>query len=309
MSPQGPTGRFAPSPTGPLHLGSLRTALVAWLFARAAGGRFILRVEDLDPDRSRAEWEEGQLRALRELGLDWDGAVVRQSERGAHYDAALATLEAAGRVYPCFCSRAEIRAAAAAPHGDLAPGAYPGTCRRLSQSQRAARIRRGDRYALRLDAGTERVAFVDVLAGPQTRGVDDFVLRRSDGVIAYQLAVVVDDHLQGVTQVVRGADLLDSVGRQARLMAWLGYAEPEWAHVPLVLGPDGRRLAKRYGSAVEPLTPVQTLARLGASLGIGLRTAPRTAGDLLAGFTPERIPREPVTLASVQASAVGKPSK
>ena len=307
MSVAGPVGRFAPSPTGPLHLGSLRTALVAWLFARAAQGRFRLRIEDLDPDRSRSEWEAEQLSALQALGLDWDGEVVRQSARGSHYAAALAGLESAGRVYPCFCTRAEIRAAASAPHGDLPAGAYPGNCRGLSAAERAARIAHGDRYALRFDARAERVGFSDRLAGSQAWVVDDFVLRRSDGVFAYQLAVVVDDHLQGITQVVRGADLLDSVGRQTLVMRALGYDEPEWAHVPLVLGPDGRRLAKRYGSAVGPHTPAETLAMLAESLGIDLASTPRRAGDLLAGFDPARLPREPLALSGVQESVKGEP--
>ena len=289
-------GRFAPSPTGPLHLGSLRTALVAWLCARSAGGGFLLRVEDLDPDRSRPEWETVQRAALLGLGLDWDGEVVRQSQRLALYEEALAVLATAGRVYPCFCTRAETRAAASAPHGDLPAGAYPGTCRALSDAERSARVARGERHALRFDAGAQRVDFTDRLAGPQSGVVDDFVLRRSDGVFAYQLAVVVDDGLQGVTQVVRGADLLDSVGRQTLLMRALGYDEPEWAHVPLVMGPDGRRLAKRYASAVAGApTPSGMLALLAASLGIELKSGftPESAADLLEGFDPSLIPREP----------------
>jgi len=306
-------GRFAPSPTGPLHLGSLRTALVAWLFARAAGGRFLLRVEDLDPDRSRPEWEAVQLAALSGLGIDWDGPVVRQSARLALYEQALGRLESAGLVYPCFCTRSEIRAAASAPHGGpavirgrghdeaagLPEGAYPGTCRGVSTAERSSRISAGDRYALRFDAGAARVDFTDQLAGPQSWVVDDFVLRRSDGVFAYQLAVVVDDAAQGVTQVARGADLLDSVGRQVLLMRALGYPEPSWAHVPLVLGPDGRRLAKRHGSAVAAReAPAATLAQLAGSLGIAVDVAapPACAADLLPGFDPALIPPAPVTL-------------
>ncbi len=279
-----------------MHLGSLRTALVAWLFARSVGGRFLLRVEDLDPDRSRSEWEAVQLASLSELGVDWDGPVLRQSARSSLYAEALARLESSGRVYPCFCTRAEIRAAASAPHGELPAGAYPGTCRRLSPSERTERIGRGQPHALRFDAGAERVGFVDLLAGPQCFAVDDFVLRRSDGVFAYQLAVVVDDGRQGVTQVVRGADLLDSVGRQVLLMRALGCDEPEWAHVPLVLGPDGRRLAKRYASSSAPSTPAETLALLAASLGIDVGGAPASANDLLAGFDPARIPAEPLVI-------------
>ncbi len=213
-----PDGRFAPSPTGPLHLGSLRTALAAWLFARSQSARFLLRVEDLDPQRSRAEWEASQLADLRALGLDWDGEVVRQSERFAQYDAALARLDAEGHLYPCFCTRAEIREAASAPHGDLPEGAYPGTCGELSAAERRTRIAAGERYALRVRAAGARVAFTDRIAGPHDGIVDDFVVRRADGIPAYQLAVVVDDAAQGIGEVVRGADLLDSTPRQI----WLG---------------------------------------------------------------------------------------
>jgi glutamyl-tRNA synthetase len=178
--------------------------------------------------------------------------------------------------------------------------AYPGTCRRLPTAERAARVAAGDRHALRLDAGAARVDFTDQLAGPQSWAVDDFVLRRADGVFAYQLAVVVDDAAQGVTQVVRGADLLDSVGRQVLLMRALGYPEPVWAHVPLVLGPDGRRLAKRHGTAAAASreSPAATLARLAESLGIPVdpAAAPACAADLLPGFDPALIPPGPVTL-------------
>jgi glutamyl-tRNA synthetase len=302
-------GRFAPSPTGPLHLGSLRTALVAWLLARGGGGRFRLRVEDIDPDRSRPQWEAVQLAALAGLGIDSDGPLVRQSERLALYAEALSRLESAGLVYPCFCTRADIRAAGSAPHGAVAgqlpagsgglpAGSYPGTCRRLSAAERAERVGRGERCALRFDASGAPVDFVDRLAGRQSWRVDDFVLRRSDGVFAYQLAVVVDDFAQDVTQVVRGADLLDSVGRQVMLMRALGYPEPSWAHVPLVLGPDGRRLAKRHGSDGAAQGPAETLARLAASLGITVDASapPTSAADLLPGFDPGRIPAHPVTL-------------
>jgi glutamyl-tRNA synthetase len=285
-----------------LHLGSLRTALAAWLLARSAGGSFLLRFEDIDPDRSRASWEAAQLGALAGLGLDWDGPVVRQSERLELYNEALLELELLGLVYPCFCTRAEIRAAASAPHGpdDLPEGAYLRTCRHLGSTQRARRLAAGERHSLRFDAGAAHVTFTDTLAGPRSCAVDDFVLRRSDGVFAYQLAVVVDDFRQGVTQVVRGADLLDSVGRQVLLMRALGYPEPTWAHVPLVLGPDGRRLAKRHGSRERSQSPTQTLALLARSLGLSLEggeeaSAPASAADLLGRFDPASIPAGPVT--------------
>ncbi len=210
-------GRFAPSPTGPLHLGSLRTALVAWLFARSQRARFLVRIEDLDPQRSRREWEARQLADLSALGLDWDGEPVRQSERADVYAEALARLDRDGRLYPCFCTRAEIREAASAPHGALPEGAYPGTCATLAPEEVRSRIAAGRPYALRVRAQREVIEFEDRLAGRHAGTVDDFVVRRADGVTAYQLAVVVDDADQGIGEVVRGADLLDSTPRQILL--------------------------------------------------------------------------------------------
>ena len=293
-------GRFAPSPTGPLHLGSLRTALVAWLFARSQDARFIVRIEDLDQGRSRAEFESVQLADLRALGIDWDGEPVRQSERLDLYEAALERLQAADRVYPCFCTRADIRAAAEAPHAELPEGAYPGTCRDLGGAERRARIAEGRRYALRLRADAERISFPDRLLGECAARVDDFVVRRADGGHAYQLAVVVDDADQGVGEVVRGADLVDSTPRQLLLARLLDLPVPSYAHVPLVLGADGARLAKRHGAATladrdEPLGV--TLALLAHTLGLaGGRDQVNGAAELLPEFDPARLPREPVTL-------------
>ena len=242
-------GRFAPSPTGDLHVGNLRTALLAWLFARTAGARFLMRVEDLDTGRVRPEFEARQLADLRAIGVDWDGDVVRQSERTALYADALARLEADGLVYPCWCTRAEIRRAASAPHAEDVPeGAYPGTCLHLTAVGRAERERSGRPPALRVRADAARVAFTDRLAGPVEGVVDDFVVRRNDGAFAYNLAVVVDDDEQGVGEVVRGADLLDTTPRQLWLGGRLGLPAPAHAHVPLMLGPDGTRLAKRHGA-------------------------------------------------------------
>jgi glutamyl-tRNA synthetase len=293
-------GRFAPSPTGPLHLGSLRTALTAWLFARGAGSRFLVRIEDLDPQRSRREWEQDQLGDLRVLGIDWDGTPVRQSARFALYEAALDELSAAGRLYPCFCTRAEIRAAASAPHGDLPEGAYPGTCRAIAPAERDARLAAGERHALRVDAGAVRISYADALLGAQSTVVDDFVVRRADAVPAYQLAVVVDDADQHIEQVVRGADLADSTARQILLARWLGLPVPAYAHVGLVLGGDGARLAKRHGAATladrqEPVAA--TLALLAHSLGLARgRDRVDTAAELLDGFDPATLPRGPITL-------------
>jgi glutamyl-tRNA synthetase len=235
-------GRFAPSPTGTLHLGNLRTALLAWRFARSAGSRFHVRMEDLDTARVRPGSAEEQLADLAAIGLDWDGEVVFQSRRGELYDAALAQLE----TYECFCTRAEIRAAASAPHGPV--GAYPGTCRELSDAERAARRAEGRSPALRVRAGDAVVGFTDRLHGDVEAVVDDFVVRRNDGAHAYNLAVVVDDAAQGIEEVVRGDDLLDSTPRQVWLAHALGLPRLAYAHVPLVLGPDGKRLAKRHGA-------------------------------------------------------------
>ena len=231
---------------------------MAWLLARSAGARFLVRLEDLDAARVRPGAAAGQLADLARLGLDWDGEVVVQSEHTGLYDEALAGLAGQGLVYECFCTRAEIREAASAPHGP--PGAYPGTCARLTAAERAQRLRAGRPPALRLRAGDVRIAFEDLVQGPGDGRVDDFVLRRNDGVAAYNLAVVVDDCAQGVGEIVRGCDLLDSTPRQLLLARLLGRHEPAHAHVGLARGPDGARLAKRHGAV--------TLAALQAA-GVG----------------------------------------
>ena len=291
-------GRFAPSPTGPLHLGNLRTALLAWLFARSAGARFLTRVEDLDRSRVRPGMEEAQLSDLRVLGLDWDDPVVRQSERMELYEEAVARLDADGLLYPCYCTRAEIRAAASAPHGISASDRYPGTCRELTAEQRAVREASGRPPALRLRSGHVRVAFEDRLLGRFEEEADDFVVRRNDGIPAYQLAVVVDDAAQGIGEVVRGADLADSTPRQILLARMLGLPEPRYAHVPLVLGPDGRRLAKRHGAVTLSDRanlgegPDEIRAWMARTIGLAEAGEKPTLYDLLARFDPERLPRE-----------------
>ena len=292
----GVDGRFAPSPTGPLHLGNLRTALLAWLFARSAGARFLVRVEDLDRSRVRPGVEEAQLADLRALGLDWDGSVVRQSDRMSLYEEAIVTLEAQDLLYPCYCTRAEIRAAASAPHGISADDHYPGTCRNLTGAERAEREAAGRPPALRVRAEGFRVAFEDRLLGRFEEETDDFVIRRNDGAPAYQLAVVVDDAAQGMGEVVRGADLVDSTPRQLLLARLLGLPEPRYAHVPLVLGPDGRRLAKRHGAvtlAERGEDPEGVRAWMALSLGLAEAGETPTPEDLLARFDPDSLPREP----------------
>jgi glutamyl-tRNA synthetase len=293
-------GRFAPSPTGPLHLGNLRTALLAWLFARSAGARFLVRVEDLDRSRVRPGVEEAQLADLRAIGVDWDGPIVRQSERIPLYEEAIARLDSDGHLYPCYCTRAEIRASASAPHGIPAADRYPGTCRKLTAAERAEREAVGRPPALRVRAEGALVAFEDRLLGRCEEKVDDFVIRRNDGAPAYQLAVTIDDAAQGVGEVVRGADLVDSTPRQLLLAHLLDLpAVPRYAHVPLVLGPDGRRLAKRHGTvtlaerSVLGERPGELLGWMARSLGLAEIGESPTPTDLLARFAPDRLPLEP----------------
>jgi glutamyl-tRNA synthetase len=288
-----PDGRFAPSPTGTLHLGNLRTALLAWLFARSQDARFLVRMEDLDTGRVRERFYDEQLGDLAALGLDWDGPVVRQSERLALYAGAVDRLSADGLIYECWCTRAEIREAASAPHGDLPEGAYPGTCRDLTAGERAERAASGRPPALRVRADGARVTFEDRIAGPVAGVVDDFVVRRNDGAYAYNLAVVVDDADQDVGEVVRGMDLLDSTPRQLWLGARLGLPAPRHAHVPLMLGPDGARLAKRHGAVTladraaigEDADDVRSY--LAFTVGLAEPGEPVTPAELVERFSPD----------------------
>ena len=284
-------GRYAPSPTGDLHMGNLRTALLAWLFARSANGKFVLRIEDLDQPRTRPGATVRMLEDLRWLGLDWDEgpdcgglyAPYIQSERGAIYQDYLQRLRATGLVYPCYCSRAEVaqaaRIASAPQQGSEEGPRYPGTCRSLTEKQRRDYEERGRRPALRFRVDDERsVTFKDLIAGPVTQhvqqAVGDFILCRSDGIFAYQFAVVIDDGLMHINQVVRGADLLPSTARQILLFEALDFPIPTFAHVPLLLDEQGKRLAKRTQSAgIEPLrgaglTSRQLVGQLVASCGL-----------------------------------------
>ena len=298
--PTVPTGRFAPSPTGPLHIGNLRTAVLAWLFARSAGSPFLLRIEDLDRAASREEHVRAHLDDLGALGIDWDGDVVRQSDRFDRYEAALVRLDADGLLYPCYCTRREVQAAVAAPHGPSPEGAYPGTCRDLTAAERAAREADGRRPSWRARAEGERVVVVDRLHGPYAGLVDDFVVRRADGAPAYQIAVVVDDEDQGVGEVVRGDDLLDSTPRQVWLARRLDVTAPAYAHMPLVLGPDGQRLAKRHGAITladlrdQGVEPPVVLGAMAASLGLApAGAAVASVTELVAAFDPDRLPATP----------------
>ena len=293
-------GRFAPSPTGTLHVGNLRTAVLAWLFARKQDARFLVRMEDLDHGRVQAGAAERQLHDLRAIGLEWDGEVVAQSHRHHAYEDAIAQLLATGDLYECFCTRAEIREASSAPHGELPEGAYPGTCRELSEAERRERRRSARPPALRVRAGWARVAFSDRLAGPREGLVDDFVVRRNDGAHGYNLAVALDDADQSIGEVVRGSDLIDSTPRQIWVSERLGLDGPSsWAHVPLVLGADGARLAKRHGAvtladrAAAGESPAETLALLGRSLGLCRPDEGAVSpAQLLERFDPRALPRE-----------------
>ena len=287
-------GRYAPSPTGDLHLGNLRTALLAWLFARSTSRRFLLRIEDLDSGRVRPGIAEQQLSDLTALGITFDGEPVVQSRRLAAYEEALRSL--ADVTYECFCSRREIAQAASAPHG--AVPRYPGTCQNLTEADRRSR-RLTRQPALRLRADGAWQTIHDVLHGEITAEVDDVVLRRNDGVPAYNLAVVVDDVFSGIDQVVRGEDLLPAAVTQTYLTKLLGHHLPTYAHVPLAVNVEGRRLAKRDGAVTLPelaaygMTPDAVLRVIAQSLELTGPGEPVSLDGMLNRFDPGRLPREP----------------
>lgn len=289
-----PVGRLAPSPSGRLHLGNVRTFLWAWLSARSAGGRVLLRIEDLDASRSKPGATERIVDDLRWLGFDWDGDIEVQSRRRNFYASVFARL--AGKIYPCRCGRAGIAAAQSAPHeGDVEPR-YPGTCRGgIGDATPAA-------WRLRVEPGP--VSFVDRHRGPQAfdvaKEVGDFVVARSPEQPSYQLAVAADDVDQGVTEVVRGDDLLASAARQILACRALGVEPPAYGHVPLVLGADGTRLAKRHGGAwlgalrEAGAKPERIIGLLAESSGLGEGDA--TPACLVPRWSWERASRERLTL-------------
>lgn len=307
-------GRLAPSPTGYMHLGNIWSFLLCWLAVRGSGGQVVLRMEDIDPERSRSEFADGVMRDLDWLGLHWDeGPDVggpfgpyTQSERLDRYREIIDRLQAEGHTFPCYCTRKELRSMASAPHaGDYGP-AYPGTCLRLTHAEREEKENGGRRPALRLHCGESCIAFRDVIHGDiclrweETGG--DFPVRRSDGVIAYQLAVVVDDMDQRITQVVRGEDILHCTPRQVALYHLLGEAVPEYAHVPLIYDHEGERLAKRHrhyeirafrelGISAEAV-----IGYLAHRAGLLPEPAPVRPDDLVTGFSLSRIARAPVVL-------------
>ena len=296
-------GRFAPSPSGRMHLGNLWSCLLAWLAARSAGGSIVLRLEDLDPDRCRQEYCDQVMRDLEWLGLDWDGEPVYQSRRTEAYAAAFRELERQGLVYPCYCTRAE-RLASSAPHRSDGITVYDGRCRSLTAPERE-KLEKTRRPAWRAAVGEKSISFCDMLCGKYEEDLKmdcgDFILRRSDGVYAYQLAVVVDDAWMGVTQVVRGADLLPSAPRQAWLHRTLGYEPPEFAHVPLLTASDGRRLAKRdrdldVGVLRQRYTAEQLAGYLACWAGLLDRPEPVRPRELVEEFSWKRVPREDIRL-------------
>jgi len=297
------TGRFAPSPSGRMHLGNLWSCLLAWLAARSVSGRMVLRLEDLDPDRCRPEYCDQIMRDLEWLGLDWDGTPVYQSQRTEAYAEAFRELEKQELIYPCFCTRAE-RLAASAPHRSDGAAVYDGRCGRLSPAERAE-LSKTRRPAWRVRVPVKTIIFCDLLYGVYKEELHsdcgDFILRRSDGVFAYQLAVVVDDAAMGVTQVVRGNDLLSSTPRQLWLQDRLGLLHPEYGHLPLLLAPNGRRLAKRdrdqeLGQLQERYSAPELVGRLAHAARLLDRPEPVTPRDLLPLFSWEKLPKEDLTI-------------
>ena len=309
---QTPRGRFAPSPSGRMHLGNAWTALLAWLDIRKQNGAMVLRMEDLDPDRSRPDYAAGLLADLRWLGLDWDegpdvggpAAPYCQSQRSHYYQAAFDKLQQVGLVYPCFCSRAELRLAASAPHAGDTEVPYSGRCAALTELA-VTKLRAADRRpSYRLRVGDAAVEYSDEVYGRQKQVLrqecGDFVIRRSDGVFAYQLAVVVDDAAMGISRVLRGADLLASTPRQVYLWRLLAASLPTFIHVPLLIGRDGSRLSKRHGSlAIAALrgagVPAQKIVgQLAAWAGLIDRPMPASPRELVSVFDLSRLPRESV---------------
>ena len=301
--PDRPTGRFAPTPSGRLHLGNILCAMLAYLSARATGGRFLLRIEDVDIPRCPRRLAQQCIDDLRYLGFTWDEAPLYQSDRGDIYQAALDRLAADGHTYPCFCTRAQLMSLAAPNLGDTQV-IYQGTCAHLSPEE-AAEKAKSRAPATRLRVPEEDVAFHDGLFGPQqenlARDCGDFILRRSDGLYGYQLAVVVDDALQGVTEVVRGRDILSATPRQLYLQRLLGYPAPDYVHIPLLVDAQGRRLAKRdkdldLTALAQRFTPEEILGMLAFSAGLQEDIRPASLEELIPLFDWTKINREDLRL-------------
>jgi glutamyl-tRNA synthetase len=299
--------RLAPSPTGAQHVGNARTFLLAWLSARSQGARIVLRIEDIDSPRVKPGAAQQAMDDLRWLGLDWDDGPVVQTSRWPVYHALLDELKRRELVYPCTCTRSDVEAAASAPHAGQEGPVYPGTCRQRSVADAASLGDRPFAWRFRVPTTTAPLRYDDLIAGPQQCRVadelGDFVIAKGDGTPAYQLAVVADDRAQNISEVVRGDDLIPSTFRQRLLYAALEWMPPRFAHVPLVVGPDGRRLAKRHGDTRlsvlrETGVPAERLIGLLAwSCGLRETTAAVTAADLLVDFTWNRLPRAPFVFA------------
>lgn len=313
MAGQIVTGRLAPSPTGLIHLGNAWSFLLCWLGIRSVGGKLILRVDDIDPQRSRREFIDAIKGDLLWLGLDWDHEF-RQSDRLDLYHDALEMLNHSGKVYPCFCARRELRSLAGAPQAGEHWAPYPGTCRKMPPRRARQLAARGNPCSMRLKCGVQTEQFTDLVYGkmeyaPREFG-GDIALRRSDGVIAYQLASAVDDALMGMGLVVRGRDLLPSTTAQILLMRELGYTAPRYAHVPLILDSAGDRLAKRHGSmAIAALRAAgvkseQIIGYLGQLAGINPSGAPQTPSRLLASFNWNLLPRQDIGMDPVRLPTV-----
>ncbi|WP_279101467.1 tRNA glutamyl-Q(34) synthetase GluQRS [Gordonia bronchialis] len=307
MSATAPAGRFAPSPSGELHVGNLRTAVLAWLFARTTGRRFLLRMEDLD--RTAVGADAGQIADLRALGIGWDPPVIYQTTRRESYRAIVEELRDEGRTFECFCTRREILEAPSAPHAPQ--GAYPGTCRDLTDAQRAERQASGRPPAIRIRADVTTFEVHDVLHGDYRGMVDDFVICRNDGTPAYNLAVVVDDAAESIDQVVRGDDLLSSAPRQAWLATVIGATPPTYAHVPMVLNADHVRLSKRDGAvtladlAADGVSPTTVLSHIAHSLDLAARDEFVDLDLLARRFDPDALPREPWILTASEWASPG----
>ena len=297
-------GRFAPTPSGRMHLGNVFSALLAWLSVRAAHGELVLRIEDLDTLRCSVENAEILKDDLRWLGLTWDAEQPDQSTRSEYYESILDRLRGEGFVYPCWCTRGDLKNAANAPHASDGHPIYPGTCRDLTEEERAAKAKvRAPLWRLRVP--DENIVFSDGHYGPYaenlSRECGDFILRRADGVFAYQLAVVADDIDAGITQVVRGRDLLSSTPRQLYLYRLLNAAPPEYYHVPLLTAPDGRRLSKRDGDQSlenlrEKYTAQEIVGKLAYAYGLQPEPAPRTPESLIKDFSWAKVPKQDVCL-------------
>lgn len=295
------SGRFAPSPSGRMHLGNALSAMLAWLSAKHQGGEILLRIEDLDPARSKAEYAQGIMDDFRWLGLEWDRRATDQSRRGEAYAAALSQLEQMDLIYPCYCSRDQLHAASA-PHASDGRVIYTGTCRNLTPEQRTTMTKKP---SLRIKLPDREISFRDGLQGDVTmnlqREFGDIILRRADGVAAYQLAVVVDDGTEGVTEVVRGRDLLSSTPVQLYLYELLGLTPPRFYHVPMLLAPDGRRLSKRdrdldFGYLRQHFSPEEIIGLLAHLVGLMDNWEPISARELAHDFSWSKVKQSDIIL-------------